>query len=294
VDVSVFQLDAGTFDGSAARRWIGRKNETRDVAGFVLLADPFTFEAEALLRALDLAYPAAKKAGGLASGGREPGGNVLYANGEVLRGGAVGMALCGRIEMDTVVAQGCRPIGMPMFVTGCEHNLLRGLDGRPPYEVLAELYESLSRRDRELFQHSLFLGVGMRPEQQAFAPGDFLIRNIVAADPKSGTLAIGSVLEPHMIVQFHLRDAQTSRDDLNAMLSRYRGESSRTPQGALMFSCLGRGMHLYGAPDHDTALFREHLGGVPLGGFFCNGEIGPVHGRTYLHGYTSSFVLFRD
>jgi small ligand-binding sensory domain FIST len=92
------------------------------------------------------------------------------------------------------------------------------------------------------------------------------------------------------VVQFHLRDAQTSADDLAAHL-RERAREPR-PAGALLFSCLGRGRHLYGAPDHDSSVFAARYGGVPLGGFFCNGEIGPVHGRTFLHGYTSSFGLF--
>jgi small ligand-binding sensory domain FIST len=91
------------------------------------------------------------------------------------------------------------------------------------------------------------------------------------------------------VVQFHLRDARTSADDLDQLLARHRG----TPAGSLLFSCLGRGTHLYGRADHDTDLVRRHFGDVPLGGFFCNGEIGPVQGTTFLHGYTSAFGLFR-
>lgn len=264
-----------------------------DDPAFVVLADPFSFEAEACIRGLDSAFPAAAKAGGLASGGRQPGANALYVDGGLHAGGAVGVALSGEVAMDTVVAQGCRPIGSPMFVTRCERNLLHGLDGRTPYEVLADIYESLDARDRELFQQSLFLGMVMRPERQEYGQGDFLIRNIVGVDPKAGCLAIGAVLREHMVVQFHLRDARTSRADLESMLTTYRAEGRGEPRGALMFSCLGRGRALYGRADHDTDLVREHLGSVPLGGFFCNGEIGPVQGQTFLHGYTTSLALFR-
>jgi small ligand-binding sensory domain FIST len=294
--VSAFHLEPGAIEAgeAGAAFWRSRLGVApADEPGFVLLADPFTFDSEGLVRALDMHYPLASKAGGLASGGRQPGANALYFDGRSYSSGAVGFALTGEVEVDTVVAQGCRPIGSPMFVTRCQDNLLQGLDGRSPYEVLADIYESLAPRDRELFQHSLFLGIVMRPERQQHGQGDFLVRNIVGADPKSGVLAIGAPLEMHMVVQFHLRDAQTSHDDLAAMLTRYRRESSGTPRGALLFSCLGRGQFLYGRPDHDTKIFRDHLGHVPLGGFFCNGEIGPVDGRTFLHGYTSSFALFR-
>src|SRR5262249_1344657 len=113
-------------------------------------------------------------------------------------------------------------------------------------------------------------------------------------DSSSGAMAFGALIDPGSIVQFHLRDARTSAEDLEAMLAAYRADhASAPPYGSLLFSCLGRGMHLYGQSDHDTGAFRRLVGEVPLGGFFCNGEIGPVHGTTFLHGYTSSFGLFR-
>jgi small ligand-binding sensory domain FIST len=204
------------------------------------------------------------------------------------------MAMHGDIVIDPIVAQGCRPIGRSMRITRSHQNLLLELDERPTLEVLRELYDSLNERDQGLARHSLFLGVVMSEFQENPQLGDFLIRNIVGMEPKAGALAIGEILHEGQIVQFHLRDAQTSAEDLTAMLTRYT-QSQKTPKvvGALLFSCLGRGMYLYGRPDHDTDLFRSTVGNIPLGGFFCNGEIGPVGGTTYLHGYTSSFGIFR-
>ena len=125
-------------------------------------------------------------------------------------------------------------------------------------------------------------------------PGDFLIRNVLGADPQSGALAIGERLRRGQTVQFHVRDARTSAEDLDSLLGRFASTpASADLRGALLFSCLGRGVNLYGRPDHDTDLFRVHLGALPLGGFFCNGQIGPVSGATHLHGFTSSFGLFR-
>ena len=266
----------------------------KDPPHFLLLADPFTFEAESFLRALDQRFPDSRKIGGLASGGGSPGENVLYLGADVHRGGLVGVAMSGDIQLETIVAQGCRPIGEPMFVTRSQGNVLYGLDGNPPLEVLHHLFGRLDERDRELFRHSLFLGIVMKESAGVYRQGDFLIRNIVGMDPDNGTLAVGAVVREGTIVQFHLRDARTSAEDLEELLLRQGGESAPRPSGALLFSCLGRGRHLYGRPDHDTDAFRRHLGEVPLGGFFCNGEIGPVHGTTFLHGYTSSFGLFRS
>ena len=135
----------------------------------------------------------------------------------------------------------------------------------------------------------------MREEGVEYQPGELLVRNILGADEKAGALAVGAELRPMQVVQFVLRDAQAAEEDLQRMLERYRrSEHGGTPAGALPFSCVGRGAGLFGRPDHDTALFQQALGPAPLGGFFCNGEIGPVGGTTFLHGYTSAFALFRE
>jgi small ligand-binding sensory domain FIST len=261
---------------------------------FVMLADPFSFQAQDLLMGLDFAFGRSVKIGGLASSADEQGQNALFLDDKVYRSGVVGLALHGNIIVDTVVAQGCRPIGRPMRVTRSRGNLLIGLDGKPPMTVMKSLFERATPRDRELMRHSLFLGMVMDELAEAPAQGDFLIRNVVAIDGRTGTLAIGETLNEGQLVQFHLRDAVTSAEDLTAVLQRYATDNRENQaQGALLFSCLGRGQNLYGRPGHDSGIFREKLGAVPLGGFFCNGEIGPVGGTTFLHGYTSSFAIFR-
>ena len=261
---------------------------------FLLITDPFTIRSENLLMGLDYAFSSGVKIGGMASGGHQKGGNALLLDTEVYRSGAIGLAMQGKIIIDAIVAQGCRPIGKPMRITRSHQGILLELDEKPTLEVLQELFEALSERDQQLARHSLFLGIVMDKFQEEPQLGDFLIRNIVGMDPRSGALAIGEMLQEGQLVQFHLRDAQTSAEDLTALLTRYSREPKADgTEGALLFSCQGRGIYLYGRPDHDTELFRSTIGEVPLGGFFCNGEIGPVGGTTYLHGYTSSFGIFR-
>jgi small ligand-binding sensory domain FIST len=255
----------------------------------LLLADPFTFDVETFIHDVDMRHPGAVVVGGLASGGRRPGENALYLGDDVHRGGLIGVTLDGDVVVDTIVAQGCRPVGDPMFITRCERNVIYELDGRPAVLALQLVLDALPKEDRALVRHSLFVGVVMQERQQQYRQGDFLIRNVLGVEPKQAALVVGAHVHENQVVQFHLRDAKTSADDLIHLLARHREQ----PQGSLLFSCLGRGQHLYGRPDHDTDVFRAALGDVPLGGFFCNGEIGPVQGRTYLHGYTSAFALFR-
>jgi len=301
VDVRTFRLDATDLPDPDAppRAWDGALGvPASERPHFVVLADPFSFSADDLVRGLDYAYPASTKAGGLASAGDRPGQNVLVVDGDQLRSGAVGLALTGAIAVDTIVAQGCRAIGSPMRVTRAQDNLIVELDGRPPLEVLRELLPRLSDRDQRLARSALFLGVATDPLVDEPAHDAYLIRNILGVSPDNGALAVGDEPRAGQSVRFHLRDALASAEDLEGAMGRYaehvlaRPGSSR-PAGALLFSCMGRGQNLYGRPDHDTDLFREKIGDVPLGGFFANGEIGSVGGTTHLHGFTSSFVLFR-
>ena len=265
----------------------------QDEPQFVLLSDPFSGRPDALLAGLDYAFPNSPKIGGLASGATSPGMNALFLDDEVFDEGTVGVALSGDVAVDTVVAQGCRPVGELMRVTSCRGNFLYELDGRPAFEVLRELFAALDERDRHLASTALFVGVLMDEFREEHRVGDFLIRNLIGVDPRSGALAVGENLQEGMRVRFHVRDAETSAEDLHTMLESYEKTLPGPVSGALLFSCLGRGEGLYGHPNFDTNVFREHLGDVPVGGFFCNGEIGPVAGATFLHGYTSSFGLFR-
>ena len=262
---------------------------------FIVLADPFSFPAEQFLRALEGGFKTSAIAGGLASGGQAPGEIVLFHDDAIHTSGALVLGLGGNIEMVTAVAQGCRPIGDPMFVSACNGNELSALDGRAAGEVLNELYERADDSERALMQHSLFLGITMRSGATQYDQGDFLIRNIAGADVDKGTLRVGADLRENQVVQFHVRDAHTSSTDLDSNLLRLNEKlGSGAPSGGLLFSCIGRGRGLYGHADHDCAAVQSHLGQLPLGGFFCNGEIGPVTGTTFVHGYTSAIAIFRS
>jgi small ligand-binding sensory domain FIST len=276
---------------SVWREWLGVDVEKNP--SFIFLADPFSFQGEEFLAGVDFAYPNSSKVGGLASGAQAQGGNALYLNDKIHNNGLIGLALSGNIGMDTIVAQGCRPIGEPVKVSKCDGTLLTGMDGQPPLELLQSVYEGLDENDKSLVQTSLFLGIEMDPLKDNPQQGDFLIRNIMGVEREIGGIHVGTLLREGQLVQFHLRDKAMSAEDLKLMLTRYKANKNfKNTSGALLFSCLGRGQYLYGKPNHDADMFRDHIGDIPLGGFFCNGEIGPVGKTTFLHGYTSSFGIF--
>lgn len=263
-------------------------------ASAVVFADPWTCDGDALLTAIAGAGDGRPVVGGLASGSPGDGGATLFAGAVERRGGcAVLVVEGGGWTLDTVVAQGCRPIGQPLFVTEAEGEWLIELDGRPALQVLRDLADAAPEKDRALLARSLFLGIEMHPQRDRYRRGDFLIRNLIGADPARGSIAVGARVQAGQVVQFHLRDAEASAEDLDSRLRRYRSDTPGEPEAALLCSCVGRGEQLYGRPDHDSHAFLRAVGGVPLGGFFCNGEIGPVGGRAFLHAYTSAFGIFR-
>lgn len=277
----------------AWRRWLGLRPDTE--YHFLILGDPFVGNLEPFLAGLDYAYPDTAKVGGLASGGGKPKENALWLNDQTHREGILAIGLAGNLEVDTVVAQGCRPIGEPLTVTCCNQNILLELDGRTPVSYLQSLIARLPAEDRERVQNSLFLGVVMDPFSTTPEHGEFLIRNLVGVDYQSGALATGTPLHEGQMVQFQLRDRETSAADLELRLDAYAAGlvGDDPPAAALLFSCLGRGAFLYREADHDTRKFLERVCPCPVAGFFSNGEIGRVGGSTFIHGYTSAFAVVR-
>jgi small ligand-binding sensory domain FIST len=303
VDLFPFHIDGAHIPDLDAppEHWIQLVNVSPQAKPhFILLSDGFGSHISELVQGLDFAYSTSVKVGGLASGGQSSGGNALFLKSpastepQLYRSGTVGVALSGNIVVDAVVAQGCRPIGQPLQVTDAQDNIILSLNEHPPLKVLQDLVSDLSPEDQRLVRNSLFIGLLMDEFKSNPEQGDFLIRVIMGIDPRIGAMAIGDRIRPGQTVQFHLRDAATSAEDLRWVLKRYRELlTGQSPVGALMFTCLGRGQYLYNEADFDTRLFQEYFGDLPLAGFFCNGEIGPVGNRTFLHGYTSAFGLFR-
>lgn len=254
----------------------------------ILLANPFRFEADEWLRHWNAEYPGAAAVGGLASGGEEE-DVAVFLNDRVAD--AVCLPLNGRASVLPLVSQGCRPIGEPLTVTRAEHNIVYALGGQPAYEALETAFESLSDSEKSGARGNLFAGLAGTEYLEDFKPGDFLIRNIIGADPGSGAVVIGGIPRTGQTLQYQLRDREIAKADLKRVLAS-RSLHGVHPFATLLFSCLGRGEKFFGNPNHDASSFYAAVGGSPLAGFFCNGEIAPVAGRNAVHGYTAAAALW--
>ena len=258
----------------------------------LMLADPFSFPADVLLDHLNDTSAGVPIVGGMASGGLEEGRNSLYFNDEILHDGAVGAILTGG-GMATLVSQGCRPVGKTYAVTRAERNVLFELGGASAMTRIEELYNEATERDQLLIRRGLHVGSAITETKPELGRGDFLVRNVLGVDRDSGAIAISDLVEVGRTVQFQVRDAESAREDLRVTLERERTARPSDVAGALLFSCNGRGSALFGQPDHDVNAVRRAFGDIPVAGFFAAGEIGPVAGKNFLHGFTASILLIR-
>ena len=260
----------------------------------MLFADPFSTPMQDVLTVIEEHYPGARTLGGLAGGGQDLGENRLFLDEEVYTDGLVGVALSGNMTVQTIISQGCRPIGDRFIVTRAEHNVIQELGGIPALHCLQTVFGHLNSDERAQAQRALHIGIAMDEQRAQFTRGDFLIRNLIGADQQSGAIVVGDVVQEGQTVQFQVRDAQSADEDLHALLASAPLAASSKPLGALLFSCCGRGKGLFGVPNHDAAVLAEQLGAIPLAGFLAQGEVGPVGGRNFLHGYTASVAIFSE
>lgn len=287
----ITQADVQTCaTGADWQRLIGVAPE--EANGWLVFADPFTLDAEALIAGLDLAYPGASVIGGMASDEQRRRGTHLFLDGSVHADGAVLVALGGAYTVQAVVSQGAEPIGEAWTVTGAHDNVLDSIGGRPAYDVLAETFQALPPALQERARTNLLIGLATDEYHDEFRRGDYLIRNLVGVDQQTGSLAISARPRPGQTVQFQVRDAGAADEELRAMLTGAQLDlGSREAVAALLCACNGRGVGLFGEPDHDARTLADTFGPLPVAGFFCNGEIGPVGSRTFLHGFTASIGL---
>jgi small ligand-binding sensory domain FIST len=261
--------------------------------GWLVFADPFHLDSEAWLRSWNVAYAPKPILGGLAGGDPGAARSQVYLNGEVFEAGGVALSVGGGVRLESVISQGCTPIGETWTITKTDQNVIYEIANKPAYDVLLATFSALPASEQEKCRGNLFIGLVTNEYLEEFHRGDFLIRNLIGVDPRNGAIAVGAWPRPGQTVQFQRRDAQTATDDLAAVLDRaHRGLGTTPVYGGVLCSCNGRGQHLFGRPNHDAQLVQQRLGPLGVTGFFCNGEIGPVGDKNFLHGYTASLALF--
>lgn len=272
---------------------VGLPERQSDDAVAVLLADPWSFPIDGFVERSNDSLAGLPFVGGLASGLHGRGSTRLFLDGETLDRGAVGVLLGGPVGVRTVVSQGCRPIGPEMTVTAADGNVLLELAGQPAVTKLEKLLADLEPSDQALASTGLDIGIAIDEYADDHGQGDFLVRGIAGVDDVRGGLVVGDLVPVGRTVQFQLRDAAAAATDLRAVLTKFRaGNTLDTVEGALLFSCNGRGGALFPDPAHDVLAVQSGLGTADIAGFFAAGEIAPVGGRNHVHGFTAAVLAF--
>jgi small ligand-binding sensory domain FIST len=267
--------------------------EPKHTNGWLVFIDPFHLDSESWIRGWNEAYAPVPTFGGLASGISTDQTTQVYLNGDVFEDGGVAISVGGAVKLEGVISQGCTPIGESWTLTRVEKNIIHHIGNRPAYAVLAETFQKLSPDEQRKAQGNLLIGLVVNQYLEDFHRGDFLVRNLIGGDPNSGVLAVGALPRAGQMMQFQRRDAAAATEDMNELLARAKKQlGGATIYGGCLCCCNGRGQNLFTAPNHDAELVQKQLGPFGLAGFFCNGEIGPVGGKNYLHGFTASLALF--
>jgi small ligand-binding sensory domain FIST len=284
-----FHAETQEIDGGVAVMGLP---ELHGAGGAVLLPDPAGFPLDGLLSELTVHAPGVPVVGGAASAHTGDGHAVLLHGEDVVHGGAVGVRL-DDVELLPCVSQGARPLGPELTITAAEGQVIQELAGRPALTKLREVIDELDPIEQGIVSQGLLLGIVVEPGKPEYEQGDFLVRNLLGADPETGAIAVGTMVSPGQVVRLHIRDAASATRDLREALGLRRAAlGGGTPAGALAFTCNGRGRGMFGVPDHDALLLQEALVGAPCAGFFAAGEIGPVDGANFVHTFTATVAVF--
>ena len=260
--------------------------------GAIVLPDPFSFPTDAVLAELHERAPGVPVLGGLASARGEAGDGALFLGEQAVAGGAVGVRFDG-VELLPCVSQGATPLGPELTITAADGHIIHELAGRPALEALRDAVEELPAAERAVVAQGLLLGIVIESGKPDYEQGDFLVRGLTGGDPDEGSVTVGAMVNPGQIVRLHARDAASADRDLREALGlRREALGGERPAGALVFTCNGRGRGMFGVADHDAGALAQELGDVPAAGFFAAGEIGPVGGESFLHGFTATVAVF--
>ncbi|MFT4539916.1 MAG: small ligand-binding sensory domain FIST [Planctomycetota bacterium] len=298
------QLRAGQDQEDGAWNFHGVPEFKRpEQSGVLVLADPFSFPMAEYLSHMERVLPGAPVVGGMASGGRGPGQNLMFLDDKTIPSGGVMVTIEGATEICSSVSQGCRPVGQPLVITSCRDHLVLKLGGKGATRQLMRTIEALEEEERDLFRHGPFMGIAVDPSKSRFTSSDLLVRNIMGLHPQEEAVAVADTsIRVGQSVQFMVRDSDSASADLKQMLESHAQDWAdpveRSPEakevGAFLFTCGGRGSHMFDTQHHDALQVQQSLGpDLPVAGFFANGEIGPVGGRNFLHGFSASIALLR-
>ncbi len=291
----IYQLGSG---GMKAGEEIGQllKEDISSNSLLALLPDPFHIHPELLFKGIESKLGRIPVVGATASEDPRINDTFEFCGDSVASGAVSGLLLDGEFSYKVDITQGCQLIGPPCVVTKAHKNIISELDGEVAYEVLKKRIPNGLLEDPMDILRLLFVAFPPDPDQTEISGSDYLVRNLIGVDQKSGYVAVPQNVKEGQIVGFTLRNPEMAREDLKQMLGRISSNHSSDNifKFGLYFNCCARGSSIYGHPGIDTAYITNVLGDVPFVGFFGNSEFAPIQNKNHLFTYTGVLVLFSD
>lgn len=261
--------------------------------GILVFADPFSIRTSSLVEQLSHAYPEVPIVGGLATSSSGDYKTFLFSNQLTLLEGALLVFFENPIQLTPVISQACIPIGKPLTITNSQENIIHRLNNQTALSVLSQLFAEIDESTRKRLRNNLYLGFAVDRYNDELKHGDFIIHHLIGLNEDTGSIALGVPVKNGQIVQFHMRDPVMALADLNQNLKQAQLKiHPAKPQACLLCLCNGRGTSLFIQAHQDTLEIEKILGSIPISGFICNGEIGPLGNRAFVQGYTASLALF--
>jgi len=269
--------------------------------GMLIAACPLSFSVDMLIDAIEpeRGQNVVPILGGYCSSQNWESPSVLFCNDKALNRGAVGMVLPPELQWQTIVSQGCRPIGEPMVITSLDGTTILGLGGKPALPRLREMFQKLPSHERDMAIDALLIGRAITEYSETFSHGDFLIRNVQGVETDTDGIVVTERFQVGQTVRFHIRDAQGADADLMNLLSRASksdnaGKVGNGNKAGLLFSCNGRGQRMFSQPNHDALAIDRYFPGLPLSGIFAAGEFAPLANRNLTHGFTAVAAFLKE
>jgi small ligand-binding sensory domain FIST len=262
-----------------------------EVNSWLALFNPLAIHIEVWLAYWNRAFPGIPCLGGLASSGLRAEGIGVFHNEKLVESGLL-VGLSGSTYCEPLVSQACRPIGEPFTITQADQNVVYQLGGKSAFEVLNTVITGMTDEERERAKGNVFVGLATSEYLEEHKQGDFLVRNILGADPQTGGVTIATLPRVGQTLQYQMRDSAAAQREMEVVLK--MEQEKPQPFASLVFSCMGRGRAFFQRDHFDASMLSEYLGEHASAGFFCNAELGPVSGQNFFHNYTMAAGLFRE
>lgn len=286
----IFTQDEWVLDGSAAAALVlGDGAAISTARGQEEDRLLLTLTAPNALNASWLQWPG-QRFGGVAGDATGHGQFSVWANGKGIPSGYADLLLQG-VRGAVGVAHAIKPLSLPQQVDHAVGFDVLAISGQPVWMNLVNILDGHGvAHDQGIPCHRLM--AMLAESEEAYWRGEYHLVPLVSADAQAQSVTLATKMTPDTWLVWGMLDRDAAQQHLATTIQSINAGLHGEPAFGLVFSCLARGPHLYDGVEQEIALLKRCYPGLPLIGFYGNGEIAPVHGRNVLCQHSVVLGLF--